>query len=227
MADTVGMVVVGDGVAVRDLATYAGALRESGLFAQNHGRYLLNSRAMEILEGEPPAARTTVIARFDNKAAFDAFWFSDKYQQEVKPLRAHLPTMNVGLWRLRESESVPGAAAAYHCPPDESPVLLMATAPKVDTTRWAHYTNALQSTQLIQRHGGTPILFGAPLAVVEGAYPADSITIALRFPCAKAARDFWHSDAYGEVRKHRERAGAIVAGIWKLLPDELGRAPDR
>ena len=219
MADTVGMVVVGDGVAVRELATYAAALRDSGLFAKNQGRYMLNSRAMEILEGEPPAARTTVIARFANQAAFEAFWFSEQYQKQVKPLRAHLPTMNVGLWRLRESESVPGAAAAYPCPHDESPVLLMATAPKVDTTRWAQYTNALQATQVIQRHGGTPILFGAPLTVVEGAFPTDGITIALRFPCAKAARDFWHSDQYREVRKHRDGAGAIVAGIWKLQPD--------
>ena len=210
------MIVIGDGVAVRDLAPYVAEMRATKLFDRFEGRYLLNSRAFEILEGESPQHRVTVLARYANRAAFEGFWNSEDYQQRVKPKRAHLPRMNVGLWRMREREVVPGAAAAYPCPPGESEALLLAHAPRVDTVRWAQYTAAIQASGIIPRHGGNPIVFGAPLAVVEGAFPADSVTIVLRFPCAQAARAFWYSDDYAEIRKLRDGAGDLVAGIWKL-----------
>lgn len=201
----VAMVVVGDGVHVRSLAAYVDALRAARLLARFDGEYLFNSRPIEILEGGPPPDRVTLMSRFPCREALEGFWNSADYQQRIKPLRANAGRLDVGMWRLRTR----GIVRA------EEPVYFMGVAPHVDTVRWAAYAQAVQASGVLARHGGEPIVFGAPLATLEGELAPDRVTIVIRFPRREAVHAFWHSAEYREIRKLREGAGELVAGVWR------------
>lgn len=212
----VAMVVVGDGVRSADLASYVTALRGARLLTRFDGVYLFNGRPIEILEGTPPGDRLTLMSRFPCREALEGFWYSDDYQTRIKPLRADAGRLDIGMWRVRTSEAVPGAAAAYACPAEEGPVYFFAAARRVDPARWAEYTAEIQARGLVARFGGNPISFGPPLARLEG--DLADVNIVITFPCLQAVRGFWHAPDYREVRKLREGAGDLIAGVWKPFP---------
>ena len=65
---------------------YVGALAQSGLYPEHGGYYEAISPVVDVFEGEPPANRGVVIARFPCLEKAQAFWNSDAYQAIV-PLR--------------------------------------------------------------------------------------------------------------------------------------------
>lgn len=199
------MVVVGDGVRVRDLGPYVAALRAARLLERFEGEYLFNSRPLEILEGTPAADRVTLLSRFPSRAALEGFWYSADYQERIKPLRASAGRLDVGMWRLRSR----GYGAA------ERPVYLFGVAKRVDPVRWGAYTQAIQAAGVVAAHGGLPIVFGAPVATLEGELSPDRTTIVIRFPSHDAVRAFWHSSEYQSIRELRIGAGDLVAGVWR------------
>lgn len=82
------MLVLGD-VADRDkLMAYAKALGASGLYEQHQGWYAARGKPVAQFEGDWPANRSLVLARFPSLEAAEAFWQSDIYQTAIKPLRA-------------------------------------------------------------------------------------------------------------------------------------------
>lgn len=66
---------------------YVAALGASGLYPAHRGYYRAISPAIDVFEGEPPASRGVVMARFPCAAAARAFWDSAEYQK-IKTLRA-------------------------------------------------------------------------------------------------------------------------------------------
>jgi len=68
------------------MAEYTRALAESGLYARHGGRYLFVGPAARPVE-DWPAGQSAVLAMFPSRAAAEAFWNSDAYQNDIKPLR--------------------------------------------------------------------------------------------------------------------------------------------
>jgi uncharacterized protein (DUF1330 family) len=65
---------------------------------------------------------------------------------------------------------------------------------------------------VIGEHDGRFIARGQEPEVVEGDWPGKR-TVILEFPLAEAARGFWDSPAYGELRELRQRASRFDAVI--------------
>lgn len=74
---------VGDRV---KMSAYTKALAESGLYAKHGGRYLFVGPPGRTVE-DWPEGQSAVLAVFPSRAAAEAFWFSDVYQSDIKPLR--------------------------------------------------------------------------------------------------------------------------------------------
>lgn len=68
-------------------AAYGKALRKSGIVSRYGGEYLMVSPPSLMLEGDWPADNGFMIERYPCRAMFEAMWFSDEYQNELKPLR--------------------------------------------------------------------------------------------------------------------------------------------
>lgn len=65
-------------------AAYARALATSGLYARFGGHYEAITPAVEVFEGEPPAGRGVIIARWPCLEAAQGFWNSPEYREIVK-----------------------------------------------------------------------------------------------------------------------------------------------
>ena len=72
-----------------------------------------------------------------------------------------------------------------------------------DAERFGAYVEAVQP--LIARHGGKLVGRGAPPVVLEGDWPWGTVGV-LSFPSMEAARTFWDSPEYVEVKKLRQGA---------------------
>ena len=79
------------------VAAYSQALEESGLYAAHGGVTQFAGVPSNAVEGWP-AGINAVLARFPSRAAAEAFWFSAKYQQDIKPLRRGAGTFQVAIF---------------------------------------------------------------------------------------------------------------------------------
>lgn len=82
----VRMLVFGEVHDRAKLGAYGRALAESGLYPSVGGYYEATSPVLEVFEGDPPAGRGVIIARFPCLKAAQEFWYSDAYQA-IRPLR--------------------------------------------------------------------------------------------------------------------------------------------
>lgn len=82
----VRMLVYGEISDRTKMRAYGQALAESGLYPRVNGYYEASTPALEVFEGEPPAGRGVIIARFPCLKAAQEFWYSDAYQA-IRPLR--------------------------------------------------------------------------------------------------------------------------------------------
>ncbi|MCC5825048.1 CpcT/CpeT family chromophore lyase [Alkalimonas sp.] len=74
------MVVYGEIFDRAGFGRYVSALAESGLYQQHQAYHLAFSPAVAQMEGEPPASRGMVLARFPCLQAAKDFWYSEAYQ---------------------------------------------------------------------------------------------------------------------------------------------------
>lgn len=79
------------------LAIYNKALADSGLYARHGGRYLYVGPPANALENWPDG-QSSVLAVFPSREAAEAFWNSDTYQREIKPLRDGAGDFSVALF---------------------------------------------------------------------------------------------------------------------------------
>ncbi len=92
------MLVIGQIEDREKMAAYQGALMESGLYPRHDGYYVAVGRPVEMFEGEWPDNQGMVIAKFPSLEKARAFWNSDAYQNEIKPLREGAGTFNVSVF---------------------------------------------------------------------------------------------------------------------------------
>ena len=69
------------------MAAYAEAIAASGLYQRLGGYYLNEFYPFEHLDGDAPDGFATVLVRFPCMANARKFWYSDAYQNEIKPIR--------------------------------------------------------------------------------------------------------------------------------------------
>ncbi len=81
------MVVSGETIDPARMGAYARALAASGLYEAADGYYINTPRPIAVFEGDPSPAFVTLIARFPSLDKARAFWTSETYQTQVKPLR--------------------------------------------------------------------------------------------------------------------------------------------
>ena len=62
------------------------------------GEYIVRGAAESVLEGDMWKQRPCVISRWPSLEAAKAFWNSEEYQEELKPLRANTGLYDVGLF---------------------------------------------------------------------------------------------------------------------------------
>jgi uncharacterized protein (DUF1330 family) len=74
--------------------------------------------------------------------------------------------------------------------------------------------------ELVPRHGGRYVVFRGEREALEGEF-GDTRVVVSEWPSMQAARSFWHSDAYAEVRKLREGTGIFRV----LLLESLDASP--
>ena len=92
------MVVVADVIDGEKMGQYQAKLMESGLYPANGGTYTFKGRPIEIFEGEWADNRAVLVARFPSADDARNFWYSDTYQNDVKPLREGAASVMVGLF---------------------------------------------------------------------------------------------------------------------------------
>lgn len=85
--DAVIMVVSGDTLDRARMGQYAGAIAKSGLYPKAKGYYLNAPKPIAVFEGDVPENHVTLMVRFPSLENAKAFWNSDAYQNDIKPIR--------------------------------------------------------------------------------------------------------------------------------------------
>jgi uncharacterized protein (DUF1330 family) len=70
----------------------------AALSKQFGGEYLVRGKAAKVYEGELFAGRSVVLSRFPSMDQLKAFYESDEYQKNLKPLRAGTGIYDIGAW---------------------------------------------------------------------------------------------------------------------------------
>ncbi|MDJ0929152.1 MAG: CpcT/CpeT family chromophore lyase [Gammaproteobacteria bacterium] len=91
----VRMLVYGEIRDRKQFGAYARAIATSELYPRNGGYYEALTPPVAVFEGTPPATRGVVIARFPCLEAARNFWYSDEYQQQIRPLRVGISDFEV------------------------------------------------------------------------------------------------------------------------------------
>ncbi|MEM6832480.1 MAG: hypothetical protein AAF562_02575 [Pseudomonadota bacterium] len=85
--EPVYMVVNGVSYDRKIMQAYGKAIADSGIYKELRGYYINMPLPIAIFEGETPKNYTTLIVRFPCFAHAKAFWYSDLYQNKIKPMR--------------------------------------------------------------------------------------------------------------------------------------------
>ena len=70
----------------------------AALSKQFGGEYLIRGKAAKVYEGELFAGKSVVLSRFPSMEQLKAFYESDEYQNNLKPLRAGSGIYDIGSW---------------------------------------------------------------------------------------------------------------------------------
>ena len=104
-------------------------------------------------------------------------------------------------------------AASATC---NEPVLLVVWIDQLDRTHTKAYGEALRSSGIVRRHGGSYVAVGKPDLLLEGDWPADRNLVIEEYPCMAALKDFWFSDEYQKrIKPLRENSGHYTIGVFK------------
>jgi uncharacterized protein (DUF1330 family) len=98
------------------------------------------------------------------------------------------------------------------------PVRMLVYGEIKDRTAFGAYARALAQSGLYPKNGGYYDAMSPAIEVFEGSPPEGRGVIIARFPCAEAARRFWHSDEYAEIRKLREGVAEFEVLLLPVPP---------
>lgn len=81
----------------KKMAVYARALADSGLVTAHGGVVAVDGQPANRVEGWPDGVGAVLIT-FPSRTAAESFWFSAKYQDELKPLRRGAGTVQAAIF---------------------------------------------------------------------------------------------------------------------------------
>ena len=81
------MTVYGPTLDRNRMIAYGKAIADSGLYKKLGGYYINSPRAIATFEGTLPLTTSLLIVRFPCLANVKAFWYSEEYQKNIKPMR--------------------------------------------------------------------------------------------------------------------------------------------
>ncbi len=101
----------------------------------------------------------------------------------------------------------------------DSPVNMMIISKVTDEEKYDEYRKAVVDINLIGKLGGQIVAVGAGGDVtpemLEGKWPNNLFNYIIRWPCAKAAKDFWYSDGYqNKALPIRKDAGDFTIALF-------------
>lgn len=96
----------------------------------------------------------------------------------------------------------------------DNPVVMVVEGSNLDQEKFAAYGEALAKSGLYPKTKGYYQLLGDPIYVFEGEYQPEEFVLAARFPCARAAREFWYASDYQKIKPLREGAGAVRVMVF-------------
>jgi len=172
--------------------------------------YLIRTTPTKVYEGEWPDWKATVVSKWPCRETGLAFWYSDAYQNEVKPLRKDAGVWDVGMFNA--GPDFP-AAETKDLVPDScaDPFLVVALVRPTDVERYSAYNQALADTGLGFRAGLKFLFAGRPLEVLEGTWPEDTNALVSVYPCRAAWEAFYYGDTYqNEILPMRAGAGDVT-----------------
>jgi len=105
------------------------------------------------------------------------------------------------------------------------PVRLLVYGEVLNREQFLPYALALAESGLYPAHEGYYEATTPPLAVLEGEPPAGRGVIIARFPCLDAARRFWDSPGYTEIRKLRTGVASFEVMVLPAVPFPDDREP--
>jgi uncharacterized protein (DUF1330 family) len=85
----------------------------------------------------------------------------------------------------------------------DEPVIMLVYGEIHDREAFGAYAAALAQSGLYDKHGGHYLAISPILEVLEGEPPAGRGMVVSQFPCAAAARAFWHDPAYEAIKPLR------------------------
>lgn len=106
----------------------------------------------------------------------------------------------------------PGVSVTADC---NSPVYLVGVLHTTDAAKMKAYGDALFASGVVAANGGRYVTRARPFQVLEGNWPENRSVVITEYPCAAAARSFWFSDVYQEIRTLRDGA----SDLWVALFD--------
>lgn len=182
--------------------------------------YIVRGRPFRIVEGEWPNWKSVVISTWPCRETGQVFWHSDKYQNEVKPLRKGSSSYIVGMfgrptghpkqtgqWTAEGGPSAKGLVC-------NKPVYFLVLTEVKDAARLAAYRQKLAETAIQYVYGAVDITAGAPVEDLEGGWPKNLGAKTSRWPCVEAFDAFYASAQYqAEIKPLREGSADFTAVI--------------
>ncbi|MBL8644316.1 MAG: DUF1330 domain-containing protein [Rhodospirillaceae bacterium] len=190
------------------------------LVAQHGGVFKVRGRAGAVIEGTFPAWKNIVVSDWPCAQAAQNFWHSEKYEQEVHPLRKGNAAYDIALYpdapkdpRATGVWTAGGGASAKGIQCDAPVYFLVAVTVKAPE-KLAAYRKAMLDSGIQYSYGAVDVLLGAPLDVLEGQWPKDFNAKVTRWPCREAFDAFYTSADYQTKYKPlRKEAGDFTAVI--------------
>jgi uncharacterized protein (DUF1330 family) len=98
------------------------------------------------------------------------------------------------------------------------PVLMLVHGEILDRSKFGAYIQALGSSGLYPKNNGYYRAISPVIDTFEGSPPANRGVVLARFPCLEAARGFWNSDEYQEIKKLRKDSSRFEVTVLRELP---------
>jgi uncharacterized protein (DUF1330 family) len=100
----------------------------------------------------------------------------------------------------------------------DQPVRMLVYGEIKDRKAFGAYVRAIAEAGLYAKTGGYYEAMSPALEVFEGSPPPERGVVIARFPCLEAARRFWHSPEYAEIRKLREGIAEFEVLVLPVPP---------
>jgi len=115
-----------------------------------------------------------------------------------------------------------GAPVAAAADQPAKPALMLVMGRNYDREALRAYAKALPP--VYERYGGEYLAVQRDFEVLEGAYPYESIVVS-RWPSLAAAKAFWRSAEYAEVKQLREGNGEFNVVVFEGMRSAAAAAP--